>query len=180
MTQLPKIQETFEHTVLYWLLSPHSNEQQVELNHILLNEGKLLDKNRALLNFLNNFLSDELININDQPFLLNSQYIAEINVRIQQKNILTINKYQSKAYLTKVAALIGLSKLDSEKLICDMVFKAMVEVKIDRPNDIVYFKKKEDYNQTLNNWGSDVYKVFNLLEDTCNLIDREYTIIENK
>jgi 26S proteasome regulatory subunit N5 len=57
-----------------------------------------------------------------------------------------------------------------------MIFDKIIYARIDRLTGIVDFVKKKDENEILNSWIADIHKLLNLVDSTCNLINREHEV----
>ena len=65
---------------------------------------------------------------------------------------------------------------EAESEIRDMVSYMGFSAKINRLEGFVYFSKKTDAHEKLNEWGSDIYSLLNKLEEVTHLIHRESII----
>ena len=66
-----------------------------------------------------------------------------------------------------------LSILQAEESLSELVVDKTVYAKIDRPSGVVRFKKLEAPETKLNDWSSDVQKLLNTLEKSCQQIQKE-------
>jgi len=72
--------------------------------------------------------------------------------------------------------LVGVDSDTNEEELCDMINNKLVVAKINRPDGFVFFKQKKNENDTLNDWRFDIHKILDLVDNTANLINREYDI----
>ena len=54
-----------------------------------------------------------------------------------------------------------------------MIFDKIIFARIDRLTGIVNFIPRQDENEILNDWMGDIHKLLGLVDNTCNLINRE-------
>jgi 26S proteasome regulatory subunit N5 len=96
--------------------------------------------------------------------------------RINQHNIRTIQIYYKRITLTRLAELLEMTVSDAEAEIRDMVSYMGFSAKINRLEGFVYFSKKTDADEKLNEWGTDIFSLLNKLEEVTHLIHRERII----
>jgi len=60
-----------------------------------------------------------------------------------------------------------------------MINEKLIYAKIDRMAALVTFKKRQNENGILNDWRFDTHKILDLVDQTTNLITREYDINQN-
>lgn len=61
----------------------------------------------------------------------------------------------------------------TEKNISNLVDKKTIFAKIDRPAGVVTFRKRQDPNEVLNDWGHNVSGLMTLLDKATHLIHKE-------
>jgi 26S proteasome regulatory subunit N5 len=96
--------------------------------------------------------------------------------RINQHNIRTIQVYYKRITLRRISELLDMPEADAETEIRDMVSYMGFSAKINRLEGFVYFSKKADAHEKLNEWGTDIYSLLNKLEEVTHLIHREKVI----
>lgn len=96
--------------------------------------------------------------------------------RINQHNIRTIQVYYKRITLKRISELLEMPLEDAESEIRDMVSYMGFSAKINRLEGFVYFSKKTDAHEQLNEWGNDIYSLLNKLEEVTHLIHRESII----
>ena len=178
-------QNVLEHAVLFLVISQHSNEQVGHLNNFNLNYTSVLEKYPHLHELLKQILSTELISTNPTDYELSNleifsgnyenNLIHHSNFRKQliQHNIRVIAKYYERIQLSRAAQLMNVDGDTTEAEICEMINNKLIVAKIDRIEGIISFKPKKNENETLNEWVFDLGKVLDLVDKTCNLINRE-------
>lgn len=91
-----------------------------------------------------------------------------------QHNLRVIERYYSRIRLQRLAELVGVSLQRAEQEICDMVVNKRVLAKINRLEGIVVFNhKKQQTNDKLSAWNSDIKTTLDKIEYTCHLISRD-------
>ncbi|OMJ83601.1 hypothetical protein SteCoe_15453 [Stentor coeruleus] len=108
--------------------------------------------------------------------LMNDEKWKTLIRRINQHNIRTVQVYYKRITLSRLAELLGMSIDDAEAEIRDMVSYMGFSAKINRLDGFVYFSKKTDAHDRLNEWGNDIYSLLNKLEEVTHLIHRERII----
>lgn len=108
--------------------------------------------------------------------LMNDEKWKTLIRRINQHNIRTVQVYYKRITLIRLAELLGMSIDDAEAEIRDMVSYMGFSAKINRLEGFVYFSKKTDAHDRLNEWGNDIYSLLNKLEEVTHLIHRERII----
>ena len=109
--------------------------------------------------------------------LMNKEKWATLLKRINQHNIRTIQIYYKRITLKRLAQLLEMSADDTESEIRDMVSYMGFSAKINRLEGFVYFSKKTDAQDKLNEWGTDIFTLLNKLEEVTHLIHRERIVI---
>eukprot|EP00245_Coleochaete_scutata_P009167 TRINITY_DN2962_c0_g2_i4.p1 TRINITY_DN2962_c0_g2~~TRINITY_DN2962_c0_g2_i4.p1 ORF type:complete len:508 (-),score=135.13 TRINITY_DN2962_c0_g2_i4:179-1621(-) len=169
----------------YLVLAPHDSMQS-SLLHAAYEDKKLQDlpKFRALLK---HFITMEVVR---WPVLQN-EYRTEVEEtdiftgeagkkaaedfrqRVIEHNILVISKYYCRIQLKRLAELLDLPALDTEKYLSEMVVSKAMYAKVDRPAGIVSFQGKKDSNEMLNGWATNIEKLLDLVEKSCHQIHKE-------
>ena len=96
--------------------------------------------------------------------------------RVNQHNIRTIQVYYKRITLRRISELLDMPEAEAESEIRDMVSYMGFSAKINRLEGFVYFSKKTDAHEKLNEWGTDIYSLLNKLEEVTHLIHRESII----
>jgi len=113
------------------------------------------------------FAKDELLNPGAERHLqLFRKYWIQHDLGIFQK-------YFSQVRIERISSMIGINKNEVENEIADMVINNYIFAKINRINQTVNFKKKEDHHDILNDLNFDLAKMLEKIETTCHLIHKE-------
>ena len=98
-----------------------------------------------------------------------------MHTRVVQHNVRVAAMYYKRIHGKRLSSLLGLSPSDLEGYISDMVSGGEIYAKIDRPNDVIRFSKPKRCEEILSDWGSDIGRLLNLVEQTTHLISKEQT-----
>lgn len=101
---------------------------------------------------------------------------ADWRLRVIEHNVYTISKFYSKIKLARLAQVLELSEDKAEDTICSMVSERGLVALIDRPAGTIRFGSTMSNNESLNSWSSKIEKVLNLVEKTCQQIQKESQI----
>jgi len=88
----------------------------------------------------------------------------DLHTRVIEHNIRVIALYYTRITLTRLTSLLDLSPKATEEVLCRLVVSGTVYARIDRPNGVVSFKRKETAEDVLNDWASDVGRLMGLVE----------------
>jgi len=191
MYDTPKVQDTEAEwkkylalTCIFACLAPFDNEQSDLINRIY--EDKKLQQLPVYKSLLKTFLTKELIRWPKFQSMytedLNRYFVAktseqnlwgDLQKRVVEHNVRVIAAYYSKITMKRLTELLDLDSAAVETFISDLVINKSIFAKIDRPKGIVSFKKIQDPNEALNDWGHNINDLLGLLERTCHLIHRE-------
>lgn len=80
------------------------------------------------------------------------------------QNIRVIARYYTRITLPRLTSLLDLSPKATEEVLARLVVSGTVHARIDRPNGVVSFKRKETAEDILNSWASDVGRLMGLVE----------------
>jgi len=84
-----------------------------------------------------------------------------------------VSKYYSRITTKRLSTLLCLSQEETEKHVSDMVVAAAMHAKIDRPAGIVKFAKRQSPDELLNKWSSNLAKLLEVVERSCQQIQKE-------
>lgn len=101
---------------------------------------------------------------------------AHLSLRVNEHNLLVISKYYTCVSFTRLAELLALPADESEKLLSDLVVVKAVHAKVDRPLGIVRFGERQVAEQLLNGWSSNISKLLELVEKSCQQIQKEVMV----
>ncbi|KJE98064.1 proteasome 26S non-ATPase subunit 12 [Capsaspora owczarzaki ATCC 30864] len=172
--------------VLYLILAPFDNEQSDLLHRT--QADKRLKQLPQLESLLKLFTTAELINWVDLEAtygaeLRNGDVFAateagaqrweDLKKRVIEHNIRVISKYYTRIDAARLAELLNLSVLESEKRLSELVVAKTVWARIDRPSGIVTFKEVKDPAERLNQWSRNIDSLMHLVDKTTHLIVKE-------
>lgn len=182
------LKNLLENYVLYLVIDTHSPEQVKHLIELQEKYADDLEQNPHLKNIVEAILSTELISVDAASYGLDKLEIFSGNVentqnhrdqfkkQLIQHNLRIIAKYYDRILLKRFAQLIGVNEETAETELCDAINNKLVAAKIDRLGGLVIFKQKKNENDVLNEWRFDIHKILDLVDNTCNLINREYDV----
>lgn len=197
LEKLPKVlefnfslspQNLLENYVLYLVINSHTPQQVQHLNNLRELYADDLETYPHLKHIANSILSTELISVNPQEYDLGklelftnaveNQEVHAVNFRKQliQHNLRIIASYYERISIKRMNNLVGVDAETCEAELCEMINNKLVNAKINRPDNVVNFKRAKNENEILNSWRGDIHKILDLVDHTANLINREYDI----
>jgi 26S proteasome regulatory subunit N5 len=177
-----------ENYIAYLVLCTHNPEQVKHFQDLKANYAHDLEAQPRLDKLVDAILATELIstNINDynvgdlEPFSSKNEHSETHTKRFRkeliQHNLRIIEKYYDRVSLDRIAKLIGVDTETAEAELCEMINNKLVFAKVNRLDSLIDFRKKKNENETLNDWRFDLHKILDLVDQTSNLITREYDI----
>ncbi|KAI9308024.1 PCI domain-containing protein [Cunninghamella echinulata] len=178
-----------QRAILFVVLSPYDNEQS-DLLHRIYQDPKLADI--PLYNdFAKCFVSNELMRwpqieelygktlLETEVFQSAStegggeKRYKDLHHRVIEHNIRVVAKYYTRITTKRLTQLLDLNEKDTEDFLSKLVVTKTIHARMDRIAGIVSFQVKQDANQILNSWSSDINSLLNLVEKTCHLISKE-------
>lgn len=177
-----------ENYVLYLVINTHTPQQVQHLTNLRDSYADDLETYLHLKHIVNSILSTELISVKPEEYDLsnlelftkaveNSEGHA-VNFRKQliQHNLRIIGLYYERISIKRMNNLVGVDADTCEAELCEMINNKLVNAKINRPDNVVNFKRAKNENEILNSWRSDIHKILDLVDHTANLINREYDV----
>lgn len=176
-------------TVLFLALSPHTPEQNDTLHRISADAN--LEKIEECRDTVRILLRKEIaqyplrhqtemeswgvftMTAGDGGENLADHWKQTLRKRVIQHNVRVAALYYRRIKGQRLAELLGLEPEELESEVADMVSNAEVYAKIDRPNDVIRFQRKNSPEAVLSNWASDISTLLHLVETTSNLIQKE-------
>lgn len=172
----------FQNYVLFLSICPPELETINMFNELKENYRQDLDQNDLVLNLVLKRLSDDLIIVNEE--FLNQYRVFEIFKTDSlfslfrkywiQHDLRVFERFYSAIYLKRMEEMINVPTLEIEHEIADMVINQYIYAKINRIEQTVNFRKKEEHHDIVNNIKCDLDTVLKNLETTCHLINKEY------
>eukprot|EP00727_Mastigamoeba_balamuthi_P002432 m51a1_g12186 putative 26s proteasome non-atpase regulatory subunit 12 (450) ;mRNA; r:6568-8753 len=98
-----------------------------------------------------------------------------LRTRVVEHNVRVVARYYTQVRLARLAELLELDAAAAEEAVARLVVSPARDVfaRIDRPNGIVRFGRRQDASETLDGWARQVSDLVSLVDDTCHLIHRE-------
>eukprot|EP00873_Tetraselmis_striata_P044662 jgi/Tetstr1/464926/TSEL_009660.t1 len=168
------------------VLAPNGTEQVTLLNNTA--GDKRLDDMPMYKKLLSTFITDEVVRWSQ----LSAEYAAEMQaigeifggevgskraedfrLRVVEHNILVIAKYYSRVQMPRLAELLDLSADEAEKRLSEMVVSKALYARVDRPAGFVRFNERTEPSQILNKWSNNMAKLLDLVEKSCQQIQKE-------
>ncbi|KAI3426883.1 hypothetical protein D9Q98_006829 [Chlorella vulgaris] len=98
---------------------------------------------------------------------------ADFRVRVIEHNLQVIGGYYSRITLARLAQMLDLSADETEKHLSDMVVGGKLVAKVDRPAGLICFNTRSGPSEVLNGWSGNIGRLLNLVEKTCQQIQKE-------
>jgi len=177
-----------ENYIIYLVLCTHNPEQVKHFQDLKANYASDLEAQPRLDKLVDAILATELVstnineyNVGDTEAFSKKNEHSEIHVKIFRKqliqhNIRIIEKYYDRVTVERIAQLVGVDQETAESELCEMINNKLVFAKINRLDALIDFRKKKNENEILNDWRFDIHKILDLVDQTSNLITREYDI----
>ena len=175
----------FTQLIFFTAIAEHSAQKTQLLNEFNTVYISHLEKHKHLLDLVRGLLSKELINTSldhwhiDQAELFSEGYPhaqehkVDFKKQLIQHNIITCAGYYERVQLGRLAELSGVSGEELEVELCNLVNSDIVKGKIDRIEGVVLFRRQRRDDEILDDWVQDVNSLLDLVNHTCNLIERE-------
>lgn len=101
---------------------------------------------------------------------------ADLQLRVVEHNIGVIAGYYSRITTARLAQMLDLPPAEAEERLCGMVTGRGLAAKVDRPAGEVRFGAARGAGQALNQWSGSVSRLLELVEKTCQNIQKEAMI----
>jgi len=99
--------------------------------------------------------------------------LKDLRLRITEHNILVVAKYYTKVTVQRLAELLNLPVNEAEKHLSDLVVSKAANAKVDRPAGIIQFGKRQEPEEILNRWSSNISRLLKLVEKANQQIGKE-------
>ncbi|GMH32467.1 hypothetical protein BSKO_00301 [Bryopsis sp. KO-2023] len=192
-TDAEKWQPLLKKICWYVVLAPqHSTQESASSDQITLLNLTFQDKNLGDLqlykDLLKTFITKELVFWGKFEDTYRSAIMEELDIfggkdgierlkdlrsRVTEHNILVVSQYYTRISMTRLSQLLDLDIAQTEKQLSDLVVKKAVCAKIDRPAGVIKFGSSIKPDNTLNGWSSNISKLLNLVEKSCQQIQKE-------
>ena len=90
-----------------------------------------------------------------------------------EHNIGVIAGYYTRITTERLAQMLDLPQEEAEQRLCDMVTGRGLAAKVDRPAGVVRFGQPRGTGEALNQWSGSIGKLLELVEKTCQSIQKE-------
>lgn len=137
-------------------------------------------------------MSDESASVSDQiskdtcstvgtiNIFENEKVWEDFRVRATEHNIRCVAKYYTHIKIERLSNLLNLDSNTVETHVSRLVNEGMIYAKIDRLENTVNFQKTQNPRETLNNWGTQLTDLMNLVNQSAHLISKEYMLSNAK
>ncbi|CRG99039.1 26S proteasome regulatory subunit p55, putative [Plasmodium relictum] len=179
--------------ILFLILSPFDEQQSKFLNLVKIEKKRLKEIpifEQLVKDFINQDLihwplqyQDELLHFyvfNDTKFLGGENRWNLFKKKVMHHNIHVISNCYNKISLNRLSELLNASVEESENLLSELVSNKFLIAKIDRLYGIIKFGQKNNPENLLNNWSSQINQILDLLEESSHLIQKERMLHEAK
>ncbi|CAD5214923.1 unnamed protein product [Bursaphelenchus xylophilus] len=190
-----KVKEILKNVVLYVLLSPHGNEQWDQVHRIhAIRQLELVPEYNNLLEL---FINEEIIAWKDsilktyetllrkgtatspapQVFSVTDEGEKRwktFKERVGEHNMRMIAKYYTQITFDRMAEILEFPVEEMESFLCNLIVTGVIpDAKIHRPSRIVNLRARKANVETLDQWGSNVRKLTDILNKVSHLILKE-------
>lgn len=119
--------------------------------------------------------------IKDEPDIFGSDdagsaRLSDLRLRVIEHNVLVVAMYYTQVQMTRLAQLLDLSQDEAEKHMSELVVAKAVAAKIDRPAGVITFGAPPAPDNVLNSWSRNISRLLDLLETSCQQIQKEAMI----
>ena len=173
----------FENYVLYLSICPPELETKNMLNELKIKYKKELDVDKNILYVVEKRLSDDIILIDNHLFnrykdfdiFRNNEDLLKLFRKYWiQHDLSLFEKFFGKIHIGRISQMTFVPDDEIESEIADMVVNNYIFARINRIEKIVYFRKKTDHHDVLDNFNYDMDNMLKKIEETCHLINKEY------
>jgi 26S proteasome regulatory subunit N5 len=176
--------------VVYLTLAMFDNEQADMLHKLDTMEAKKLDKVPVFKQLVKIFIRKELAPwplkddaelhahavFQDAPHEGGADRWIMFRKRLMQHNIKVVSDYYDQIKTSRLCELVGMDDKETEAELSELVCGKFVFAKIDRPAGTIKFGQKTNYTDTLNLWSDNISTMLDLVENTCQLIQKEQMV----
>lgn len=193
-SQATKWHDILSNVVYFIILSPYDNEQS-DLLHRVATDSRLLElpMHKELIKCFTNVelmrwpRIEEIYgqHLRTTPVFQKSDAKAEkrylaLKNRVIEHNIRVISTYYSRISVPRLQQLLDLSETETESQLSALVSNKSVYARINRPEQLVVFKKTKKSEEVLKEWSADFGKLIGEIEKVRQQIQKEYTIVDIK
>lgn len=200
LSKLPAVNEfgfhfdldsVFQNLIFYTIISEHSEEKTKLLKDIQSSYLTLLEKKPVLERLVGGMLSKELVatdvdhwgidkaEIFQPDFPHSADHRVNFKKQLIQHNVIICSNYYERVRVNRLAELSHVPPAELEEEACYLINSDIVQGKIDRVEGIIVFRRQRVDDEILDDWVKDVNNMLDLVNHTCNLIDREEDVMVN-
>lgn len=99
--------------------------------------------------------------------------LKDLRLRVIEYNILVVAMYYTNIKMARLAELLDLDLDETEQQLSNLVVAKAVAARIDRPLGVVVFGRKQKPDEILNAWANNISKLLDLVEKSCQQIQKE-------
>jgi len=191
-----KVKEMLKNVVVYVLLAPHGNEQWDQVHRIhAIRQMELIPEYNNLLEL---FINEEIIQWKDTVVKNFEQLLRRgtptspappsvfafnddgekrwktFKERVGEHNIRMVAKYYTQITFERMAELLEFPVDEMESFLCNLIVTGVIpDAKIHRPSRIINLRARKANIETLDQWGSNVHKLTDILNKVSHLILKE-------
>ena len=185
------LSHVFTNLIFFTAIAEHSPKKTELLNEFNTKYISQLEKHENLLELVRGLLSRELIStspstwkaetadIFSESFQHSGEHRLNFRRQLIQHNVIICSQYYERAQLTRLAELSHITVDQLEEEICTLINADIIKGRIDRVENVIIFRKQRLDDEILDVWVDDVNKILDLVNHTCNLIDREEEMVAN-
>lgn len=96
-----------------------------------------------------------------------------LRLRVTEHSVMVVAKYYTRISIKRLAELTDLPETEAEKQLSELVVAKAIAAKIDRPSGLIQFGKRQEPEELLNSWSSNIGRLLNLVEKSCQQIQKE-------
>jgi 26S proteasome regulatory subunit N5 len=200
LSKLPAVNEfgfkfdldtVFQNLIFFTIISDYSEEKTKMLKDIQTSYLSLLEKKPLLEKLVVGILSKELIATNIESWGIDKVEIFQdgyphaaehkVNFKKQliQHNVIICSSYYERVRLHRLAELSHVAPAELEEEASYLINSDIVKGKMDRVEGVIVFRRQRVDDEILDDWVTDVNNLLDLVNHTCNLIDREEDVMAN-
>ena len=116
----------------------------------------------------------------EHPFLVGVESRSTaLMSRLSEHDIFTVSGYYTRVGLSRLAALVGLTKEQTEAFLLSLVTTKTIYAKIDRVDDVVVFEHVQNPVDIAEAWNERVDHAAALVDRVCHLVAKERMIVSS-
>jgi len=188
-----KVKEIMKNIVVYVLLAPYGTEQCDQMHRI--HASRQLELVPEYNDLLQLFINEEVIGWKDtiveryEPLLRagvpsvfgtndeGEKRWKSFKERVGEHNMRMIAKYYTEITFERCAELLEFTVDEMEVFLCNLIVKGVIpDAKIHRPSRVINLRARKANVDMLDQWGSDVHKLTDIMNKVSHLIRKEHMV----